>query len=94
MRVFGGMDVPKAVEEAGTAEVLQTERMVWNEDDKVMDSEKLKDQDIRVDNVLLCKDGINAVCTYYRLNSIKETYKYRPEYNGVFFHCIDRKSVV
>lgn len=86
--VFDGMTVPKAVEKAATGEELvRVKTMRSEEDGKVTEEEvKLSDADVRVDNVVLCRDLPNAVCTYYHLNQLAETYSYNTHLKDTFFH--------
>ena len=88
MGVFSGLSVVQAVEQAETGEELVTTKEVWSEEEKDLIDIDLPEDKIRVDNVLLCKDAINAVCAYYRINTIHTTHQYEPKYSNVFFHTV------
>lgn len=90
MRVLDGGFVEPAVEEVGTGEKLVTTRMITNESDgeKKEVIVNLEDKDIRVTNVLLCKDGIEAINAYFHLNSISQTHTGNHIYDNIFFHTV------
>lgn len=83
-RVFGGMFVEKSVKEANTGEPLTLKKIVQTEEEE--EEIDLKEEEVRVNNVVLCKDGLNAVNAYYRLNALKHTHPCRPGLNELFYH--------
>lgn len=86
--VFSGSLVKPAVLEAGTNEPLLLTKVVQVKDgDEVKEEEtELRDEEIRVNNVILCKDGLNAINAYYRLNALRTSYAYHSDFGDVFFH--------
>lgn len=89
--VFGGMMVRDAVAGIKTGEYLKLTKIIQNEDEKGNVTEEevdLMPEDIRVDNVILCKDGINAVSAYYHLNSVKDSHPYNSNLENAFFHTV------
>jgi len=89
-KVFGG-DLPvHAVKSQKTGEQLTTTyiKTVGEGKDQVEMEADLDDEDIRVENILLCKDGINAINAYYHLNSIRHTHSYNPNLEKIFYHVV------
>ena len=90
MRVFGGEFVPVAAKEVNTNEPLVTTRTIIKEGDG--ESEEidvdLEDKDIRVTNIILCKNGIDALNAYFHLNIIAEEHDYNSLQRDSFYHVV------
>ena len=44
----------------------------------------IADEDIKLTNMVLCSDALNAVCAYFALNSISASHKYNPHVQDIF----------
>lgn len=89
--VFGGMVVKDAVKEIKTGEFLKLTKIKRTEEENGNVEEEqveLAPEEIRVENVILCKDGLNAISAYYHLNSVKESHPYNSNLENAFFHTV------
>ena len=90
--VFTGKMVKDAVETVITNEDLKLKKYILEYDKEAKKEEEievpLEDKEIRTENVILCKDGINAMCTYYHLNAICEAHGHLDHLKNVFFHIV------
>lgn len=91
--VFDGKLVKDAVNTVGTEEVLKLTKWVANDDkEDENDADEIEvDLDpeaVRVENVILCKDGLNAVNAYYHLNACKDSHPYNTNLDSAFFHVV------
>jgi hypothetical protein len=91
LMMYKGETATKAVLEAGTStEVLITSHRVEIYDDGKKETKDVPYQpdEIKLTNVVLCGDGLNAVATYFALNTIKTSYIYNGAYENVFYHVV------
>ena len=85
-----GSNAVEAVEQCATGEVLVTTKMVDSTDEngkKTQEEVDLKPEEVRLTNVAIFADALDAVCAYYALNSVSRTHKYNPHVKDIFYHC-------
>lgn len=87
--VMQGECAKKAVAQVGTNEPLVTTKTVEETDEngkRSMVEVDIADEDIRLTNMVLCTDAINAVCAYFTLNGISASHKYNHHVQDIFYH--------
>lgn len=86
-----GRSVLQAIVEGKTEEpyIKMKTRMVENENGKMVEEEvQMDDEEIRVENVIVCRSATDAIAAYYHLNAVRQTYSLNPSYSDLFFHVV------
>lgn len=87
--VMQGEFAKKAVAEVGTNEPLVTQKTVEEPDEegkRVTKQVDIPEHEVKLTNIVLCSDALNAVCAYFALNSISASHKYNPHVQDIFYH--------
>lgn len=91
LMVQGGLSAADAIRETGTGEPLNTHRkaLVTDENGQTSEEERdLRPEEVRLGNLLLVRNALEAVCAYFHLNTLAESYAYNPSLKESFYHTV------
>ena len=89
--MMNGLTARKSVAEAGTAETLKKtyRKASVNEKGKLEYIEvPYKEDEMKLSQVLICADGLDAVCAYYAMRAISFDYAFLSEMETLMLHCV------